>query len=93
VKTREVLSRKVSGLWLSLADLRRIAMPTLRGTAIGSALGILPGGGAMLASFAAYIVEKKVSPNRAAFGTGAIEGAAAPEAANNAGSQAASSRS
>jgi TctA family transporter len=84
---REVLSRKVSGLWLSLADLRRIALPTVRGTAIGSALGILPGGGAMLSSFAAYIAEKKLSRNRAQFGDGAIEGVAAPEAANNAGSQ------
>jgi TctA family transporter len=54
---------------------------------IGSLLGILPGGGAMLASFAAYSVEKKVSPNRSEFGKGAIEGVAAPESANNAGAQ------
>jgi TctA family transporter len=59
----------------------------LRGTAIGSLLGILPGGGALLASFAAYSIEKKVSPNAANFGAGAIEGVAAPEAANNAGAQ------
>jgi putative tricarboxylic transport membrane protein len=59
----------------------------LRGTALGSLLGILPGGGAMLASFAAYTVEKKISPNRAEFGKGAIEGVAAPESANNAGAQ------
>ncbi|WP_332719438.1 tripartite tricarboxylate transporter permease [Pelagibacterium mangrovi] len=84
---REVLSSRVKGLWLSLADFKRIAMPTVRGTAIGSALGILPGGGAMLASFAAYIVEKKVSRNRAQMGEGAIEGVAAPESANNAGAQ------
>jgi putative tricarboxylic transport membrane protein len=84
---REVLSGKVKGLWLSFADLRRITPPTLRGTAIGSALGILPGGGAMLASFAAYILEKKVSKNRAEIGQGAIEGVAAPESANNAASQ------
>jgi putative tricarboxylic transport membrane protein len=86
-QTRDVLTRKVTGLWLSRADFRRIAMPTVRGTAIGSLLGILPGGGAMLSSFAAYIVEKRVSPNRHEFGQGAIEGVAAPESANNAGSQ------
>ena len=59
----------------------------LRGTGLGSVLGILPGGGAMLASFAAYTLEKRVSPNKAQFGKGAIEGVAAPEAANNAGAQ------
>jgi TctA family transporter len=58
-----------------------------RGTLLGSALGILPGGGAVLSSFAAYTVEKRISktPNR--FGRGAIEGVAAPESANNAGAQ------
>ena len=59
----------------------------LRGTGLGSVLGILPGGGAMLASFAAYTLEKRLSQNRAQFGKGAIEGVAAPEAANNAGAQ------
>ena len=54
---------------------------------IGSALGILPGSGSILGSFAAYSIEKKVSKNRAQFGKGAIEGVAAPEAANNAGAQ------
>ena len=61
--------------------------PILRGTALGSALGILPGGGAALASFGAYALEKRVSRNRAQFGKGAIEGVAAPESANNAGAQ------
>ena len=61
--------------------------PILRGTALGSLLGILPGGGALLASFAAYSLEKKVSPHGPEFGTGAIEGVAAPESANNAGAQ------
>jgi len=61
--------------------------PILRGTIIGSALGILPGSGSILGSFAAYSIEKKVSKNRAHFGKGAIEGVAAPEAANNAGAQ------
>jgi putative tricarboxylic transport membrane protein len=85
--TRSVMVRRVTGLMLSRADLRRIAGPVLRGTALGSVLGILPGGGAMLASFAAYSMEKRISPNRAEFGRGAIEGVAAPEAANNAGAQ------
>jgi putative tricarboxylic transport membrane protein len=85
--SRSVMVRHVSGLMLSRADFKRIIGPVLRGTALGSLLGILPGGGAMLASFAAYTMEKKMSPNRAQFGKGAIEGVAAPEAANNAGAQ------
>ena len=59
----------------------------LRGTAIGSILGVLPGGGALLASFAAYAFEKKVARDPSRFGKGAVEGVAAPEAANNAGAQ------
>jgi TctA family transporter len=69
------------------ADLRRIAGPVLRGTALGSALGVLPGAGHVLASFASYTVEKKVSKEPAAFGRGAIEGVAGPESANNAAAQ------
>ena len=84
---RNVLMKKVQGLMLSKDDFKRILAPVLRGTFLGSALGILPGGGAMLASFSAYSIEKKVSPNAANFGKGAIEGVAAPEAANNAGAQ------
>lgn len=61
--------------------------PTARGTALGAALGVLPGGGAALASFGAYALEKRVSANRHELGQGAIEGVAAPEAANNAGAQ------
>ena len=79
--------KHVSGLMLSKADFKRVIGPVLRGTGLGSVLGILPGGGAMLASFAAYSMEKKISPNGAEFGQGAIEGVAAPEAANNAGAQ------
>ncbi|MGX1789135.1 tripartite tricarboxylate transporter permease [Bosea sp. NPDC055332] len=86
-EARSIISRKIGGLMPTRADLKRIVAPVLRGTFLGSALGILPGGGAMLASFAAYALEKKVSPNRAQFGKGAIEGVAAPEAANNAGAQ------
>jgi len=86
-ETRTLMMKKVSGLMLSKHDFKRIMAPVIRGTAFGSALGILPGGGAMLASFAAYSIEKKVSRNSAQFGSGAIEGVAAPEAANNAGAQ------
>lgn len=85
--TRSVMVKSVGGLMLSRADMRRIAGPVLRGTGIGSLLGILPGGGAMLASFASYSLEKKFSKNHAEFGKGAIEGVAAPESANNAGAQ------
>ncbi len=84
---RHILMKKVSGLMLNKEDFKRILAPVLRGTLLGSALGILPGGGAMLASFASYSIEKKVSPNAKEFGKGAIEGVAAPESANNAGAQ------
>jgi putative tricarboxylic transport membrane protein len=84
---RSMLAMKVEGLMPTKDDMKRMIAPILRGTAIGSALGILPGGGAMLASFAAYSLEKKVSKNSANFGKGAIEGVAAPESANNAGAQ------
>lgn len=85
--TRSMTIKKVEGLFPTREDLRRIVAPVLRGTALGAVLGILPGGGAMLSSFAAYSIEKKISPNKAQFGHGAIEGVAAPEAANNAGAQ------
>lgn len=84
---RDVTIKKVTGLFPTREDWQRIVAPTLRGTALGSFLGILPGGGAALASFGAYAMEKKVSKNRHEFGKGAIEGVAAPEAANNAGAQ------
>jgi TctA family transporter len=86
-ETRSVMTKKVKNLMLTKDDFKRIIAPVIRGTVLGSALGILPGGGAMLASFASYSIEKKVSPNRANFGKGAIEGVAAPESANNAGAQ------
>ena len=82
--TRSVLLTKVTGLMPTKDDLKRIVGPIFRGTALGSLLGILPGGGAMLASFSAYSLEKKISKNGAEFGKGAIEGVAGPEAANNA---------
>jgi TctA family transporter len=84
---RSVMLTKITGLWPTREDLKRMVAPILRGTAIGSALGILPGSGSILGSFAAYSIEKKISKNRAEFGKGAIEGVAAPEAANNAGAQ------
>jgi TctA family transporter len=83
---RSVITR-VTGLLPTRDDWRRIAAPILRGTVIGSALGILPGSGSILGAFAAYSVEKRISPNAAEFGRGAIEGVAAPESANNAGAQ------
>jgi len=84
---RSVFVSKVSSLMPSREDWKRIVGPILRGTALGAALGILPGGGAMLSSFAAYSVEKRISRRSSEFGKGAIEGVAAPESANNAGAQ------
>ena len=84
---REVFTSKVTNMWPTREDWKRMWKPILRGTFLGSALGILPGGGALLASFGAYTLEKKVSKYGHEFGKGAIEGVAAPEAANNAGAQ------
>jgi putative tricarboxylic transport membrane protein len=84
---RSLLSFKLMSLWPSRAEMRACIPAILRGTAIGSLLGVLPGGGAALSSFAAYGVEKKSSRTPERFGRGAIEGVAAPEAANNAGAQ------
>jgi TctA family transporter len=84
---REVFTAKVGRLMPTREDFKRAWPAVLRGTALGSFLGILPGGGALLASFGAYTLEKKVSKNPERFGKGAIEGVAAPEAANNAGAQ------
>ena len=84
---REVFTNKVTSMFPTKEDFRRMVAPVLRGTMLGSALGILPGGGAALASFGAYSLEKKVSKNSAEFGKGAIEGVAGPESANNAAAQ------
>jgi putative tricarboxylic transport membrane protein len=86
---REIFTAKVSGLFPTKEDFKRMAPAILRGTALGSLLGILPGGGALLASFAAYSIEKKtkLQPGEVPFGKGNIRGVAAPEAANNAGAQ------
>jgi TctA family transporter len=82
------LTAKVTGLMPTLADLRTCLPAMLRGTAVGTAFGILPGGGPTIAAFSAYTLEKKVSKTPQRFGKGAIEGVAAPEAANNAAAQA-----
>ncbi|CAH1691056.1 Uncharacterized 52.8 kDa protein in TAR-I ttuC' 3'region [Hyphomicrobiales bacterium] len=78
---------KVGRLWPSRKDFREAAFPVLRGTGIGSILGVLPGGGAMLSSFASYMVEKRLAGPNSRFGNGAIQGLAGPESANNAGAQ------
>ncbi len=84
---RSIVVNKVTSLMPTREEWKRMIGPILRGTAIGSALGILPGSGSILGSFAAYAIEKKVSKNSKEFGKGAIEGVAAPESANNAGAQ------
>jgi len=84
---REIFTSKVKNLWPTKDDFKNSWAAVLRGTALGSMLGILPGGGALLASFGAYSLEKKVSKHPEKFGKGAIEGVAGPESANNAGAQ------
>ncbi len=84
---RSVVAQKLHGLLPRLGLLRKLLPAMLRGTGIGTVLGILPGGGALLSSFAAYGVEKRLSKEPQRFGRGAPEGVAAPEAANNAGAQ------
>jgi TctA family transporter len=86
-KDREVTVQRITNLMPTRADLKAIAQPILRGTLLGSLLGILPGGGHILSSFASYTVEKKLSKTPERFGQGAIEGVAGPESANNAGAQ------
>jgi putative tricarboxylic transport membrane protein len=82
---REVFTGKVSGLWLTRQEFKESIPAVIRGTVLGSVLGLLPGGGAVLSSFAAYTVEKKISRTPEKFGRGAIAGVAGPETANNAG--------
>lgn len=74
-------------LYPSKQEIGQSAMPTLRGTFLGSLLGLLPGGGPVMSSFASYAMEKKISKNPQEFGRGAMAGVAGPEAANNAGAQ------
>jgi len=86
-ETRDVVRQAIGRLLPSADDFRQSAMPILRGTAIGAALGILPGNGAVLGPFASYTLEKKLAKDSRRFGRGAIEGVAGPESANNAGAQ------
>jgi TctA family transporter len=85
--TRTSISTRFRDLWPTGAELRAASGAILRGTALGSILGVLPGGGAVLAAFAAYTLEKKVARDPSRFGKGAIEGVAGPESANNAAAQ------
>jgi TctA family transporter len=84
---RSVFAAKVSHLFPSKDDFKRSIGPILRGTGIGAFFGVLPGTGPAIASFASYMVEKKIADDPSRFGNGAIEGVAAPEAANNADAQ------
>ena len=86
-QARQALATKIRNLWPTREDFRMAWPAVLRGTGLGSLLGILPGGGVVLASFAAYTLEKKVAKNPSRFGKGAIEGVAGPESANNAAAQ------
>ncbi|HWR91858.1 MAG TPA: tripartite tricarboxylate transporter permease [Desulfobacterales bacterium] len=86
-ETRDILKGRLTGFWLSRSDIKASAPAVLRGTLCGSLLGILPGGGAILSSFTAYMLEKKCSRNPESFGQGNICGVAAPESANNAAAQ------
>jgi putative tricarboxylic transport membrane protein len=86
-EAREVFTSKVGGLMMTRSEFRQAWPASVRGTLLGCVLGVLPGGGALLAAFAAYSLEKKIAKDPTRFGKGAIEGVAAPESANNAGAQ------
>lgn len=81
---QSVYETRIRNLFPSLSDWRRSFAAILRGSFIGFFLGILPGGGAVISSFASYVTEKKLSKHPREFGQGAIEGVAGPESANNA---------
>jgi putative tricarboxylic transport membrane protein len=86
-ESRSVMSERITRLWPTREDFGLAWPAVLRGTALGSILGVLPGGGATLSSFAAYVLEKKIARDPSRFGRGAVEGVAGPESANNAGAQ------
>jgi putative tricarboxylic transport membrane protein len=86
-RVRTAVVQTITNLWPTRDDFRRMVAPILRGTALGSALGILPGGGHILASFGSYSLEKRISKHPHEFGHGALEGVAGPESANNAAAQ------
>jgi putative tricarboxylic transport membrane protein len=87
-RRRDLVSSKISNLWLTKEEFKQAWPASVRGTLVGSILGVLPGGGATLSAFAGYVVEKKLARDPSRFGKGAIEGVAGPESANNAGAQA-----
>jgi putative tricarboxylic transport membrane protein len=81
---REILTSRIKNIFPSLKDWALSKWPIIRGSILGFFLGIIPGGGAIVASFASYAIEKKLSKHPEEFGKGAIEGVAGPESANNA---------
>jgi putative tricarboxylic transport membrane protein len=86
-QTTSVLNSRIQRLWPTREDFRLAWPASIRGTVLGCVLGVLPGGGAVLSSFAAYSVERKLAKDPSRFGRGAVEGVAGPESANNAGAQ------
>jgi len=84
---RRIFDTKVTHLFPTKDDFKRSIGPILRGTGIGAFFGVLPGTGPAIASFASYMIEKKVADDPSRFGNGAIEGVAGPESANNADAQ------
>jgi TctA family transporter len=84
---RSILAQKIARIMPTREELRLAWPAVLRGTGLGALLGVLPGGGATLSAFAAYVLEKKVARDPSRFGRGAVEGVAGPESANNAGAQ------
>ena len=85
--SQELVQGKVTGLMPTRDDVKRASPAVVRGTVLGSILGVLPAGGAIIAAFASYSLEKKIAKDPSRFGNGAIEGVAAPESANNAAAQ------
>jgi putative tricarboxylic transport membrane protein len=82
-----IVASQISSLWISWTEFKQAFPAILRGSVMGTLLGILPGGGATLSAFASYTMEKKIAKDPSRFGKGAIEGVAGPESANNAGAQ------
>ena len=82
---RDIFATRIRNLLPTLKDWADSIKPIVRGTVLGFFLGILPGGGAVLASFSSYAIEKKLAKRPEEFGKGAIQGVAGPESANNAG--------
>lgn len=86
--SRDLLAQPIGTPLPTREELRQSVGPVLRGTALGAVLGLLPGGGGVLSSYASYALEKKISRHPEEFGKGAVAGVAGPESANNAGAQA-----